>query len=238
MRDRRLRHVLDRDMLQEFQEKTGHSYKDPAQGSAVLAYALPEIQRQRAALLAAGDTVWCHDFDDYMAKVLALGFRVLRQVNCWTTYYGHARRVVKPAYELWHDTHGVLFSLVGSDAEGRRRIVDGANIFFNWREGTAGGPRGCSGSWAKDAAGAWVYVGSKDLRTGLCFEWQELLDAGTFVTPWIECPRVYLQRPVALATTHTDPDWYPRYRRIRDHRISTLPPEILAKMGWKPEASV
>lgn len=238
MRDRRLRQVLDRDILLEFEEKTGHSYKESAHQQAALGYLLVESQRREAAVRASGDTVWCHPFEDYVAKVLALGFRVVRKVICWTAPVGGHRRVQKPAYELWHDTYGVLFTLSATERWPAGWDVNEADIFFNLRPRDAHGPRGCSGQWQKDAAGAWLYVGGKDMRVGLCFEWQELLDAGTFVTPWVKYPYMArCARTVRYAGHWHDPGDRQRYQRIRDHRIATLPPEILAAMGWKPEAS-
>lgn len=235
MRDRRLRQVLDRDILLDFQQATGRSYKDPAVQWESLGYFLVENVRRDAAIRAAGDTLYVHDFADYCAKVRSLGFREVRRTTCWTApVTSTGRRVAKPAVEWWHDTHGVLLSCAATKGE-TGWLVNAADIFFNWRpRDPKDGPRACSGQWCQDAAGAWVYLGGKDMRVGLLFEWADLVDAGTFVTPWVRCvPFLHLNRTGGLPAGDQDPGMH-RWRRIRDYRLSRLPPEILARMQWTP----
>jgi len=237
MRDRRIARLLDRDSMREFEKDTGRSYKAPdAQGEALGRFLVDNAEKN-AALQATGDTVWSHDYADYLAKVEGLGFETVWRRQTWNVYAGDGPRVVGDARVLFHPVHGVLFGLDGSADRGRPTITNGANIAFNWRPRGNAQPRQFSGSWAKDAEGRWVATGSADMRVGLLFEWQEYLDHGEFVTPWI-APLGVGDVPChvgGLGDWRT-PGFFERYRRAKRRRALQLPAAVLARIQLSPEA--
>lgn len=231
MRDRRIARLIDRDSMQEFQQETGRSYKDPAVQGEVLGRFLVDNVQKNAALRATGDTVWSHDYADYLAKVESLGFETVWQRHTWNVYAGYGPRVVGEVRMLFHPGHGVLFHLDGSADAGRAPIVNGANIAFNWRPRGKAQPRQASGGWEKDTQGRWVFAGTADVRTGMLFEWQEYLDNGEFVTPWIapilSDPPCYVGRVnYDVRATHDFDKW----KRAKRRRLLALPAQVLARI--------
>lgn len=102
---------------------------------------------------------------------------------------------------------------------------NGGYLYYNWRptDITDTSPYTASGSFVKwdQVAGDYVWAGYKDCREGLRCHLHDLRTHGTFVTPWVKTPFLWLlhyqERPMA-----------DNHNTINKERIAALPAETQA----------
>lgn len=211
-----LQRLLAIDPLAEAEKITGHSYKDD-ESTMRLGFGLGQIHgdAKREALIARDDTHFMSDWFDTMRIFSDLGFSIVHQHTFDGGYEGHReeRFVV-----LWRPD-GVL-----AKAESYGAGRNTADIYYNWRpnEGVDHWGLTSSGGYHRESydAGDTVWIGHHDVREAVRHTLAALEENGSFVTPWIQRPFLWLLDYCRSKVPNCD------YAAINESVIALLPEHV------------
>lgn len=217
--------LLRFDGLAEAERLTGESYKD-SEATMALGFGLSLIGNQAkvAALRAAMDTHFSMTWSAYLSVVRALGFAEVYSAP-FVGKYGKGR---EDEFKVFWRNDGLLLKAESFVCGEGEPSCNSAELLFNWRSHdpanawTRAGIA-CSGGLAKSDRS--VFVGHKDVREGLRHFIASMEGAGSWLTPWIERPWLWL-----LNYEQPKVDGYD-HKAITEAVIATFPADVRAAIS-------
>lgn len=246
--DEQIRDLLDYDSLHEAEKIAGDSWHD---NSIVAGLGLDLHMRSVAAkehvLRQIGDTVFSMKTPDYIEVIETAGFKKVLQEDILYVYWRDpGQLLVFDNYEGHRNAGHVYYNWLPNDLSYCRLYTSSGGWHLSERAAAVHdaiyrntGYGESHEKWAaiypelRDAREL-AWVGDHDCREALLFNLRQLAEHGTFLEPWIECPRLWLchwkdtHKPAGSHSTREDFD---RYDRSRKDRLARFPEEIRRKMG-------
>ena len=195
----------DFDPLGVAEELTGKSYKDSEETTAigfVLNMNFAKIKRE--ALQAMDDTHMSSDYNEYVVKLIKLGFVEIynQEFKNYQNAWWPETADTKPLehFKIFWNPLGVLFTL-----ESYNKHVNSAHAYFNWKSTDPTNPlkrpQHCSnGMILKDRnkANAWrdednflAWECGEDMREGLIYKMVRYMTDGVFLPKWHTAPHLW-----------------------------------------------
>lgn len=202
--------LLEYDPLAHAEQLTGESYKD-SQSTMALGFGLLQgsAAAKNAALIERGDTVLSNDLDRYEQIIGEYGFRKVLEIPFAT---GERQE----RFFVWfHAPFGLLLSFDTYQGD----HVNGGKVRYNWRPSDE-----CQDRWKCTSSGHFrkdgIWVGDHDCREALIFNLERLRKNGTFVSPWVEQPFMWLLHHGDTKAQDYD------HVAISKERLGMLPPDV------------
>ena len=188
MRDR-IKKALAFDPLNEAEKQTGKSYKTD-NDTTMLGFELMQRNTQEinSLLKRCDDTIFSHSVDDYLRIVSDIGFETL------VHFYFESENEKSNQYFLFFHRELAILMVTDTYTILEDETINRSDMYFNWRPNSDNRDGTSSGhfhgfSYDKKES---IWIGHNDSRLALRTQIEELKEHGTFVTPWIEQPFLYL----------------------------------------------
>ena len=227
MVDTLLSDALSFDGLAAAETITGQSYKDDKSTEALgLFLHFTEGAKKNALLAALDDTSHACLLSDYLRIAVDEGFEIVLQIPFLGISYAiPIAEITETFYVMFHKRDGILlcFDTFGGDK------VNGGNFYYNWvpnsedsyHEATS------NGSFMK-VEDHFVWVGYHNCREALRHKLSRLGEKGSFLTPWVEQPFLWLLHYMDYKAKDYD------YKAIIAARIAMLPEYVQKAIVGEP----
>jgi hypothetical protein len=205
-----IKKVIRRDVVGDMEKLTGSSIHDNP--LAFLAESMIHNCVKDNLLYSLDDTVYSDNVQHYKQVIESLGFGALLRLP----FVGNSvyKNIKEYFYIYWHKQYGILlaFDTFGTDK------VNSAQFWFNWKpflvlQDYYDALYHASGGWRQEN----IFAGYIDAREAVRYNLNNLCANGTFVTPWVEQPFMWLLH--YMDTKDSDYD----YDKINAERIGMLP---------------
>lgn len=211
--------LLNFDALDAAEVVTGKSYKDDEKTANMGLFLHAAAGKAKAEMLtAAGDTSLRNGLADYLRIIAAEGFEQMLRLPFTAKGYRDEPDRAEELHVHYHRADGILLVFDTYRTNG----VNGGHFFYNWRR-KEGGSFGVVSSGHGRPDGIWA--GHHDCREALRYHIRRLREEGSFVTPWVERPFLWL-----LHHGDTKVEGY-NYKAINAERIAMLPEDVRAALG-------
>lgn len=232
--DERLKRILDFDPLVAASEATGVSYKESeAVAFLGMAYAMENNALKNKALKNRRDSTYDTEAAEYIEIITELGFELVLKVP-FTNDDG-----VELNLQFFARQDGLIlvFDEFQWDIEGHVPVVNGANLYYNWK------PNNIQTRWEVTSSGGfvgpngeslvqnpnitedqYVWSGNHDAREAIRYKIQQLEKAGTFLSRWAQPPFLWF---LHYMDTKGEYD----YKVINVERIAMLPEWVQEIIG-------
>lgn len=234
-----LKKLLEYDALYEAEQMTGGSVDDPNSLAHGLGYRnfFENNAKRDKALEALDDTGFRCSMENHLRIARAIGFEQVLELPFVSNAHGEGKPCKERFVILWRN--GLLLTCDTYDGKSR----NSAQIHFNVKpkkdEDFGKIPGGGTGV---EHEGAWVRIGTLDVREGLRFYISELEELSTILEKWVERPFLHLLH-------HEDwekHDWkkakdvaahYAAVDALEEERIRMLPTHIQEAIGPRRKRS-
>jgi hypothetical protein len=202
--ERLIEEALRFDALAAAEKVTGKTYKEDKETEHLgVAMHLAAVQGKKKILEMVDDTTFSHEAFDYIRIVKEEGFELILEDEF------QGKEFADSLYVFWHPD-GILLCF---DTYWNHKSVNGGKFYYNWRPDSevledrpwrftsSGHYTYPGGALAKHDPQAWdrakekgevFWSGDHDCREGLRHHLKMLRKHGTFLTPWIESPFLWL----------------------------------------------
>jgi len=218
-----IRSLLHYDPLDEAERKTGKSYKENKDVSALgWALMMENSQNKNELLDLNDDTKLSNELDNYLRIVKDEGFDIILKED----FLGYDN-FTESLFVLWNNKDGVLLCF---DTY-RTKDVNGGHFYYNWK------PDRSNKDWYSLTSSGHLgendtYIGHHDCREALRLHLSDLRENGTFVKPWIEQPFLWL---LHYGDTHDSSYGNKKYdyEKINASRIAKFPKNVRRYISGK-----
>jgi hypothetical protein len=216
MTNDKTRKLLDFDPLGEAEKLTGSSYKeDEGTGALGMLLHMEHGAEVRREMEASNDTHYNSTFAEARAVYADLGFE-----EVFAEHYQGYNGNTELELILWH-SDGVLAHLTSYSWGDKEPGQNSSTMWMNWKYNEGEYPSGMSGSFIFDGdTNLHTWAGDRDVRTGLRYHFEDMRETGTFLSPWLRRPWMWLINYADEQSSNGN------YRAINARKIAALPAHV------------
>jgi hypothetical protein len=209
---------MDADPLDIAEKLTGKSYKEDEETSSLgmlLQFSKTKILNK--LLIETNDTIYGMKVSQYLDIATSSGFRIVLELPFDGNVGDNHQTYNEMFYILFHDKYGILLTV---ETYGETS-VNSSHSYYNWIPNDIENYHLyiSSGGFNKNEEKN-IWIGNHDGREGLLLNIRQLAENGTFLTPWVERPWLWLLNYVEAHTNADD------YKEINQKILNLLPEDV------------
>ena len=214
--DEQILRAISQDPLTDAERVYGTTYKgDRSVSGLALMLQARKVEAVNHMLKSRGDVTYYMPLEEYIDTVKQNGFEQVYHEEFSNNDGG------KDALMVFFREPGQLLVF---DTYRGQQVVNGGHVYYNWLPTDPTSLYRCqltsSGGYHKCEDGTQVWCGDHDCRSALLFNLGRLAEYGTFVSPWVHRPFLWL-----MHWKDTEVKGYD-YKAINNHRITKLPEHV------------